>query len=84
LNGLAVFAHKHALALAHASGGGKCKGSGYRPPAAQRMARCYRVIFRRQIMGTPLARARGRAPLSVLSTCVTKQTGDMVYSEARR
>ena len=29
-------------------------------------------------------RARGAAPLSVLSTCVTKQTGDMVYSEARR
>jgi hypothetical protein len=26
LNGLAVFAHKHALALAHASEGGKCKG----------------------------------------------------------
>ena len=25
LNGLAVFANKHALALAHASGGGKCK-----------------------------------------------------------
>ena len=25
LNGLAVFAHKHALALAHASRGGKCK-----------------------------------------------------------
>src|ERR1700733_16147545 len=25
LNGRAVFAHKHALALAHASGGGKCK-----------------------------------------------------------
>ncbi len=25
LNGPAVFAYKHALALAHASGGGKCK-----------------------------------------------------------
>ena len=25
LNGRAVFANKHALALAHASGGGKCK-----------------------------------------------------------
>jgi len=25
LNGCAVFAHKHTLALAHASGGGKCK-----------------------------------------------------------
>jgi len=25
LNGLAVFAHKHALALAHASEGGKCR-----------------------------------------------------------
>ena len=28
LNGLAVFAHKHALALAHASEGGKCNGVG--------------------------------------------------------
>jgi hypothetical protein len=33
--------------------------------------------------GNPLW-ARGAALLSVLSTCVTKQTGDMVYSEARR
>jgi hypothetical protein len=32
LNGLAVFAHKHALALAHACGGGKRTGSVYRPP----------------------------------------------------
>ena len=31
-----------------------------------------------------MRRAIGAAPLSVLSTCVTKQTGDMVYSEARR
>jgi hypothetical protein len=29
LNGLAVFAHKHALALAHASRGGKCKRWGF-------------------------------------------------------
>ena len=28
LNGLAVFANKHALALAHASEGGKCNGVG--------------------------------------------------------
>ena len=34
--------------------------------------------------GNPLRRAIGAEPLSVLSTCVTKQTGDMVYSEARR
>jgi hypothetical protein len=33
--------------------------------------------------GHPL-RARGAEPLSVLSTCVTKQTKNMVYSEARR
>src|SRR6202042_1923188 len=31
LNGLAVFAHKHALALAHASRGGKCKRWGAPP-----------------------------------------------------
>jgi hypothetical protein len=30
--------------------------------------------------GDPLRRAIGAEPLSVLSTCVTKQTGDMVYS----
>ena len=34
--------------------------------------------------GDPLRRAIGAAPLSVLSTSVTKQTGDMVYSGARR
>jgi hypothetical protein len=32
LNGLAVFAHKHALALAHASRGGKCKERGISHP----------------------------------------------------
>jgi hypothetical protein len=32
--------------------------------------------------GSPLWRAIGAEPLSVLSTSVTKQTGDMVYSEA--
>src|ERR1700677_5007979 len=31
LNGLAVFANKHALALAHASRGGKCKRRGSHP-----------------------------------------------------
>src|SRR5580658_9805469 len=31
LNGCAVFAHKHALALAHASRGGKCKRRGSPP-----------------------------------------------------
>ena len=34
--------------------------------------------------GSPLWRAIGAEPLSVLSTSVTKQTGDMVYSGARR
>src|SRR5271156_188951 len=32
LNGCAVFAHKHALALAHASRGGKCKRRGISHP----------------------------------------------------
>ena len=31
--------------------------------------------------GNPLRRAIGAEPLSVLSTCVTKQTKDMRYSE---
>jgi hypothetical protein len=43
LNGLAVFAHKHALALAHASRGGKCKERGishpWRGAAAERKGR---------------------------------------------
>src|ERR1700678_722626 len=34
--------------------------------------------------GYPLRRAIGAEPLSELRTSVTKQTGDMVYSEARR
>jgi hypothetical protein len=37
----------------------------------------------RKIGDTPCEARSGRH-LSVLSTCVTKQTGDMVYSEARR
>ena len=32
--------------------------------------------------GNPLQRAIGAEPLSVLSTSVTKQTGDMVYTMA--
>src|SRR5207302_3807864 len=36
-----------------------------------------------EVWGNPL-RARGAELLSVLSTSVTKQTGDMVYSGARR
>jgi len=42
LNGLAVFAHKHALALAHASRGGKRKGVGrvaFRPAGEARRKR---------------------------------------------
>src|ERR1700733_9439442 len=80
LNGCAVFANKHALALAHASGGGKCKRrvpypeckGGRRRRSAQ--AQCGRLGC--------LLRAPEAEPLSVLSTCVTKQTKDMRYSEA--
>src|SRR5277367_2196654 len=36
------------------------------------------------LLGSPLASLRGTVLMSVLSTSVTKQTGDMVYSGARR
>ena len=57
LNGLAVFAHKHALALAHASGGGKCKRRVPYPKGARR-AVCTSEARKIRV---PLARARGRA-----------------------
>ena len=55
-------------------------------PTLPDLHRCH-VALRQEVtaqaVGDPLRRAIGAAPLSVLSTCVTKQTGDMVYSEAR-
>jgi len=76
--------HVHAERHLAKAGVASVKGSGYLPPAAERRARLYRVIFGTKIMGKPLD-ARDRAePLSVLRTSVTKQTGDMVYSGARR
>jgi hypothetical protein len=57
LNGRAVFANKHALALAHASGGGKCKRRVPYPKGAHR-AVCTSAARKIRV---PLARARGGA-----------------------
>ena len=78
LNGLAVFAHKHALALAHASEGGKCNGVG-KVTAGQAKAEGSEYLELHGAFSITL-RAPGAALLSVLSTCVTKQTRDMRYS----
>src|ERR1700712_4431959 len=72
LNGRAVFVPKHALALAHASGGGKCKrrvpypecNGGRRRRSAQARARKIRV---------PLVRARGRASQQVWLPCFARR-----------
>jgi hypothetical protein len=82
LNGCAVFAHKHALALAHASEGGKCNGVG-KGAAGQPKVGGSEYLELHGAFSITL-RAPGAELLSVLSTCVIKQTGDMVYSEARR
>ena len=63
LNGCAVFVHKHALALAHASRGGKCKGRGIshpeRPVEGGRRPVC--TSEARKTGDTPCAR-QGRSP----------------------
>jgi hypothetical protein len=80
----------HAERLLAKAEGSKCKGSGISHPWNEAVAGVERAeqsggLHKRsaEAWGNPL-RARGAEPLSVLSTCVTKQTGDMVYSEARR
>src|ERR1700761_4840884 len=71
LNGCAVFVPKHALALAHASGGGKCKrrvpypecNGGRRRRSAQ---------AQRGRLGCLLSRARGRASQQVWFPCFAR------------
>src|SRR5260370_17798636 len=71
LNGLAVFAHKHALALAHASRGGKCKERGishpWRGAVAERKGRPKAGLHKRSTaqrgrLGTLLVARQGRSP----------------------
>jgi ABC-type uncharacterized transport system YnjBCD ATPase subunit len=79
---MAVSSDRHALALAHDSGGSKYKGRGISHPERSGGKRSAGLHGGR-LLGNPLC-ALGAEPLSVLGTCVTKQTRDMVYSEARR
>jgi hypothetical protein len=81
----------HAERLLAKAGVARRNGEGYLPPLKRRRSwsgkgEAQRGLHKRQRgrLGTPLRRAIGAGPLSVLSTSVTKQTGDMVYSEARR
>jgi hypothetical protein len=76
------------LAQAHACGGSNCKGRGITQGLQRSAARvesplvCTNGAQRSaEDWGNPL-RARGAELLSVLRTCVTKQTKDMRYSEA--
>ena len=63
LNGLAVFANKHALALAHASGGGKCKRRVPYPRNGVARERSEPEVCTSEArkIRVPLARARGGA-----------------------
>ena len=45
---------------------------------------CRKPCLAEQPFDRSSAPSLGAVKVSVLSTCVTKQTGDMVYSEARR
>ena len=76
----------HAERLLAKAGGSNCKPRGI--PTLERSGRAERSggLHKRSAedWGSPLWRAIGAEPLSVLSTSVTKQTGDMVYSGARR
>jgi len=83
--------HVHAERLLAKAGVASVKGRGISHPwngAVAGVERAQRSggLHKRSAedWGDPLTRAIGAEPLSVLSTCVTKQTGDMVYSEARR
>jgi len=74
VEGLEYYRH----ALAQACGGGKCKGR----VSPTRRARVLSRDFSQKNYGDTL-RAPEAGRLSVLSTCVTKQTKDMRYSEGK-
>jgi len=74
----------HAERLLAKAVGSKCKGKGISTLGTKRSGSGKgEGLHKRsaEALGNPL-RARGAEPLSVLSTCVTKQTGDMVYTMA--
>ena len=82
---VAVACDIHAERHLAKAGGSKRKGRGISHPWSEAKARVERAkrsggLHKRSAedWGNPL-RARGAEPLSVLSTCVTKQTKDMRY-----
>jgi len=90
LNWGSVVANNYALAQAHACGGSNCKGR-ESPRACNGAQREWKAPWSAQTQRsavrktgeTPCGRERAE-PLSVLRTCITKQTKDMRYSEAER
>src|SRR5258708_7888478 len=80
LNGLAVFAHKHALALAHASRGGKCKERGSPPGTEWRAAAGRSAQTQRGRLGCLLSRARGGGPQEGLVSLLCAGRRKMLWS----
>src|ERR1700691_3427054 len=82
LNGCAVFADKHALALAHASRGGKCKRRGS-PPLERSDQRSGGGVAQRRSaqaqrgrLGCLLSRARDGVPQQAWFPCISVKRRD--------
>src|SRR5271154_4548975 len=82
LNGRAVFANKHALALAHASRGGKCKRWGS-PPLERSDQRSGGGVAQRRSaqakrgrLGCLLSRARDGVPQEAWFPCISVKRRD--------
>ena len=75
----------HAERLLAKAGGSKCKVEGYPPPSKRSASESGKGegLHKRSAedWGDPLT-PRGDLIMSVLGTCFTKQTGDMVYTMA--
>ena len=79
LNGCAVFAHKHALALAHASRGGKCKRWGSPPGTKWRAVAGRSAQAQRGRLGCLLSRARDGVPQRARFPCISVKRRDCFF-----